>query len=126
MREEIARINVSIAEADRRIAVGIGIATGEVMVGVFGSPWKKEYTAFGAPVNLATRLEHGARADQILVCGDTARRVEDFVHLEKMDSAGDPRICEVSRGVQRPREKIGNTTLTICITWITSLDSSSR
>lgn len=86
MREEIARINVGIAEADRKIVVGIGIATGEVMVGVFGSPWKKEYTAFGAPVNLASRLEHCAHADQILVCGDTARRVEDFVQLEKMDT----------------------------------------
>jgi len=88
MREEIRRINMSIADADRRISVGIGIATGEVMVGVFGSPWKKEYTAFGAPVNLASRLEHGAHADQILVCGDTARRVEDFMQLEKMDTPG--------------------------------------
>jgi adenylate cyclase len=86
MREEIGRINMSIGDADRRISVGIGIATGEVMVGVFGSPWKKEYTAFGAPVNLASRLEHGAHVDQILICGDTARRVEDLVQLEKMDT----------------------------------------
>jgi adenylate cyclase len=85
MQEEITRINMSIAETDRRIPVGIGIATGEVMVGVFGSPWKKEYTAFGAPVNFASRLEHSAQADQILVCGDTARRVEDSVKMEKMD-----------------------------------------
>jgi adenylate cyclase len=84
MREEISRINMGIDETDRRISVGIGIATGEVMVGVFGSPWKKEYTAFGAPVNLASRLEHGARADQILVCGDTASRVDHCVQLEKM------------------------------------------
>ncbi len=86
MQEEIATINRGIAEADRRIAVGIGIATGEVMAGVFGSPWKKEYTTFGAPVNLASRLEHCAREDQILVCGDTARRVEDSVQLEKVDT----------------------------------------
>ncbi|MHB8910857.1 MAG: response regulator [Syntrophales bacterium] len=87
IREEIVRINLNVPEADRRISVGIGIATGEVMVGVFGSPWKKEYTAFGAPVNLASRLEHSARADQILVCGDTARRVGDLVQLEKIDTA---------------------------------------
>jgi adenylate cyclase len=86
IREEIARINLSVAEADRRISVGIGIATGEVMVGIFGSPWKKEYTAFGAPVNLASRLEHSAREDQILVCGNTACRVGDFVQLEKIDT----------------------------------------
>jgi adenylate cyclase len=86
MREEIARINAGITEVDRRIAVGIGIATGEVMVGVFGSPWKKEYTAFGAPVNFAKRLEHGANRDQIFICGETARRVDGCVHLKKVEA----------------------------------------
>ena len=102
MREEIARINArSTTEVDRRIAVGIGIATGEVMVGVFGSPWKKEYTAFGAPVNLAKRLEHGAHQDQIFVCGETARRVDGVVHLKKVEvpgiwgSAGSPEVYSV-------------------------------
>ncbi len=82
--EEIARINTGIPEADRRIAVGIGIATGEVMAGIFGSSRKKEYTAFGSPVNLASRLENIAKADQIFICGQTARLVEDFVQLEKI------------------------------------------
>ena len=82
--EEIGRINGSIPEADRRIAVGIGIATGEVMAGIFGSSRKKEYTAFGAPVILASRLENLAKADQIFICGETARLVADFVQLEKI------------------------------------------
>ncbi len=82
--EEIARINGDIPEADRRIAVGIGIATGEVMAGIFGSSRKKEYTVFGAPVNLASRLENLAKADQIFICSETARLVADFVQLEKM------------------------------------------
>ena len=81
--DEIARINGSIPE-DRRIAVGIGIATGEVMAGIFGSSRKKEYTAFGAPVILASRLENLAKADQIFICGETARLVADFVQLEKI------------------------------------------
>ncbi len=84
IREEIGRINENIPEADRRIAVGIGIATGEVMAGIFGSSRKKEYTAFGAPVNLASRLENLAQADQILICGETARLVANFVQLEKI------------------------------------------
>jgi class 3 adenylate cyclase len=82
--EEIGRINGNILEADRRIAVGIGIATGEVMAGIFGSSRKKEYTAFGAPVILASRLENLAKADQIFICGETARLVADFVQLEKI------------------------------------------
>jgi class 3 adenylate cyclase len=81
---EIARINGGIPQEDRKIAVGIGIATGEVMAGVFGSSRKKEYTAFGPPVNLASRLENLAKADQIFICGGTARLVEDHVRLEKI------------------------------------------
>jgi adenylate cyclase len=84
--EEIARINENTAEAERRIAVGIGIASGEVMAGVFGSSRKKEYTVLGLPVNLASRLEGLAKADQILVCGETARRVDNLVHLKKMEA----------------------------------------
>jgi adenylate cyclase len=86
VRGEIAGINEAIPEAERRIAVGIGIATGEVMAGIFGSPRKKEYTVFGAPVNLASRLENLARANQILICGETARLVENLVRMEKIPS----------------------------------------
>lgn len=82
--EEVTRINGNIPNADKRFAVGIGIATGEVMVGMFGSSRKKEYTAFGPPVNLAARLEGLAKTDQILVCGATARLVENLVRLEKI------------------------------------------
>jgi adenylate cyclase len=82
--EEIARTNTNIPQADRKIAVGIGIATGEVLAGIFGSSWKKEYTAYGASVNLAKRLEKLAKADQIVICDQTARLVENFVQLEKI------------------------------------------
>jgi len=95
VREEIAEISGSIPDAERRITVGIGIATGEVMAGIFGSPRKKEYTVFGAPVNLASRLENLARANQILICGETARLVENLVRMEKIPS---PFI----RGLARP------------------------
>lgn len=97
VREDIARVNGSITEPDRRIAIGIGIATGEVMAGIFGSSRKKEYTVLGAPVNLASRLENIAQADQILVCGETAGFVEGIVHLEKVEAP-------VIRGFARPPE----------------------
>jgi class 3 adenylate cyclase len=38
------------------LAVGVGIATGEVIVGSIGSPDRLDYTAIGTPVNLAARL----------------------------------------------------------------------
>jgi len=97
VREDIARVNGSITDPDRRIAVGIGIATGEVMAGIFGSSRKKEYTVLGAPVNLASRLESIARADQILICGQTADLVKGIVQLEKAE-------IPIIRGFARPPE----------------------
>jgi adenylate cyclase len=84
MRDEMGRINGYLSEQGKRIAVGIGIGTGEAMAGIFGSAKKKEYTAFGHPVNIASRLENLAREDQILICERTYERVEDLVEVERM------------------------------------------
>jgi adenylate cyclase len=86
MREEMTRINKSLSNTGKRISIGIGISTGEVMAGIFGSSRKKEYTVFGLTVNLAARLEHLAREDQILICDETYREVQDFVNVESMDT----------------------------------------
>ncbi|MBU1743313.1 MAG: response regulator [Proteobacteria bacterium] len=97
IREEIAGINEKISDAERRISIGIGIATGDVMAGIFGSSRKREYTVLGATVNLASRLENLARANQILICGETARIVDNLVNLEKAPSP-------VIRGLAKPPE----------------------
>lgn len=95
IREEMAGINEKIPDAERRIAIGIGIATGDVMAGIFGSPRKKEYTVLGATVNLASRLENLAGAHQIIICGETARMVGHLVNLEKV-------LSPVIRGLAKP------------------------
>jgi len=84
MQEEMTAINGRLAAEGKKIGVGIGISTGEVMAGIFGSAKKKEYTAFGRPVNIASRLEHLAREGQILICEQTYERVKDLVAVEKM------------------------------------------
>jgi adenylate cyclase len=68
-----------------------------VMAGIFGSSRKKEYTDLGAPVNLASRLEKIAGADQILICGETARLVVNLVRMEEIRSP-------VIRGLAKPPE----------------------
>ncbi len=67
-----------------RLNIGIGICTGEVVTGVFGSLRKKEYTAFGMPVNIASRLEKLAKGGEILVTETTYKEVSDKFLAEKM------------------------------------------
>lgn len=69
-----------------KIPVGFGISTGEIMVGIFGSAIRKEYTAMGQTVNLAARLERIAKKDQILICAETYKAVKDFFKVEKIDN----------------------------------------
>ena len=77
MRETMTGINEILGRRNTRIPIRIGIATGEVMVGMFGSPIKKEYTVLGTPVNLSARLERIANEDQILICNDTFQMIRD-------------------------------------------------
>ena len=85
MRETMAGINKILSQRNARIPIGIGIATGDVMVGMFGSPIKKEYTALGTPVNLAARLERVANEDQILICNDTFRMTGNAFKTQQID-----------------------------------------
>jgi adenylate cyclase len=85
MMDEIETINEKLKQQSRSLSVGIGIGTGEVMAGIFGSSRKKEYTIFGLPVVVAARLEQIARPGQILICDETYRKVQDFVHAEKLE-----------------------------------------
>ncbi len=52
--------------------IGIGVNTGEVLLGNIGSDLRMEFTAIGYPVNIADRLQHLARVGEILVGEPTA------------------------------------------------------
>ncbi len=96
MRETIAEMNAAAGQEERQIAIGIGISTGEVMAGIFGSLRKKEYTVLGSPVNLAARLERLAEAGQILICEETYRHVQNHVKAEKLSF---PHIKGINRSI---------------------------
>jgi len=53
--------------ADGPVGLGIGICTGEVVVGNIGSAKRVEYTAIGPPVNLAARLSKLARGGETYI-----------------------------------------------------------
>ena len=61
----------------RSLHVRMGINTGYVTVGNFGSEDRLDYTIVGGQVNAAARLEEAAGPDEILVSGDTFALVKD-------------------------------------------------
>jgi class 3 adenylate cyclase len=66
------------------LAVGIGIATGEVIVGSIGSEDRLDYTAIGPAVNLGSRLCASAEPREILLSESTYALVHDLVAAEPM------------------------------------------
>lgn len=68
------------------LAVTIGISTGQALVGYVGSGDRMQYTAIGADVNLAARLEELAKEldVRILISESTYRLVADMVECNDL------------------------------------------
>src|SRR5262245_4463190 len=64
------------------IGVGMGLHTGEVVVGYIGSDRRSEYTAIGDTVNTSSRLESNARGGEILVSDATAKAAHSRYKLK--------------------------------------------
>ncbi len=83
MQERIATIPMPWVRDN--FATGIGITSGDVVVGNIGSPQHMDYTAIGDEVNIASRLQSIAQGGQILV----SRSVYDVTeHIFKFKQFG--------------------------------------
>jgi adenylate cyclase len=74
----------TVAKEDR-LSFGIGVHTGEAVVGNVGSPDRLDYTAMGDSVNLAKRLQEVAKPLQILLSDDTYNLVKDHITANELD-----------------------------------------
>jgi class 3 adenylate cyclase len=69
--------------------VGIGICSGEAIIGNVGSPHFMSYTVIGNPVNTAARLVQMAQADEVLVAGAFYQSIRDLVPEARVQARGD-------------------------------------
>lgn len=82
--------------AERRtgLGLGIGIQSGEVVAGNFGSVQRVDYTVIGHAVNLAARLVGIAPAGQILLGEGTLQLVSRLVEAELLGPASLKNVSE--------------------------------
>ncbi|HEY0347697.1 MAG TPA: adenylate/guanylate cyclase domain-containing protein [Pyrinomonadaceae bacterium] len=86
MQRRMLSINDELrAEGFPEIGIGIGLHTGEVIVGYIGSERRSEYTAIGDAVNTSSRLESNAKAGEILVSEVTAQAARSRYQLAPRD-----------------------------------------
>ena len=80
MQKSLAKLNDELrVEGYNPISIGIGLHTGEALIGYIGSDKRSEYTAIGDTVNLASRLESNAGGGQVLMSEATAEASGNLV-----------------------------------------------
>jgi class 3 adenylate cyclase len=85
IQQSIQAYNASISPNEPRIEVGIGVASGEVILGSIGSEDRRDFTAIGSHVNLCARLCSLAKPREILVAESTYQQVRNLVRTERLE-----------------------------------------
>ena len=96
--EEVNRINRG--RQLPAVEMGVGVATGSVIVGNLGSEKRSKHTAIGSAVNLASRIEGYTMGGEILLSQTTFEDVEDLVQVDRVREVW-PKGFEAPQNVYR-------------------------
>ncbi len=83
MRDAVVQVHKRLAK-ELRLHYGLGIHTGDAIVGNVGTTQQMNFTAIGDAVNLAKRLQENAAGGQILLSRATYALVCDHVHAKEL------------------------------------------
>src|SRR5581483_3112840 len=72
-------------EGKEPFTVGMGINTGEVVMGNLGASSRMNYTVIGDDVNIAARLYNVAKGGEIIISETTYAQVRTLVDAEEME-----------------------------------------
>jgi len=89
MQTELVKLNEELtAEGLPEINIGIGINTGQALVGNMGSDQRFDYSVIGDAVNLASRLESSSKTlgKTLVISENTMKGIEHIFPFEYIDS----------------------------------------
>ena len=86
MQLAMASVNEQNRQEDLpEVEMGIGIHTGQVVVGNIGSPERMKYGVVGSHVNLTSRIQSYTTGGQILISETTRREVGQILKSREAD-----------------------------------------
>jgi class 3 adenylate cyclase len=96
MQNALGDLNREMAqEGHPPLEMGIGINTGDVIVGNIGSEVRMKYGIVGVAVNTASRIESNTIGGQVLIGESTFREVKETV-------SADPPRAQMMKGIKQP------------------------
>ena len=84
MRDRLNKLNVKLKQKGLpQLSIGIGLHTGELLIGAIGSTRRLDYTVIGDTVNVASRIEGMTRSYpvEILLSDSTREAIAGAVKL---------------------------------------------